>query len=88
MFKALKTKGCGGMLPQKIFKQLRSRTCYFLRLGFIELRAGSVGVGVPSLPISLTFSTTQNLKRPVMKRLPNGSRGEGTVTQDKAKTAR
>ena len=63
MLKALKTKGFVGMLPQKIFKQLRSRTCYFLRLVFMELRAGTVGVRVPSLPIFLTFSTTQNLKR-------------------------
>ena len=63
MLKALKTKGFVGMLPQKIFKQLRSRTCYFLRLVFMELRAGTVGIRVPSLPIFLTFSTTQNLKR-------------------------
>ena len=63
MLKALKTKGFVGMLPQKIFKQLRSRTCYFLRLVFMELRAGTAGVRVPSLPIFLTVSTTQNLKR-------------------------
>ena len=53
MLKALKTKGCGGMLPQKIFEQFRSRTCYFLRLGFMELRAGTVGLRVPSLPFFL-----------------------------------
>ena len=43
-------------------------------MGFMELRTGTVGLRVPSLPIFLTVSTTQNLKR-----LPNGSRGEETI---------
>ena len=32
-------------------------------MGFMELRAGTVGLRVPSLPIFLTVRTTQNLKR-------------------------
>ena len=32
-------------------------------MGFMELRAGTVGFRVPSLPIFLTVSTTQNFKR-------------------------
>ena len=32
-------------------------------MGFMELRAATVGLRVPSLPIFLTVSTTQNLKR-------------------------
>ena len=47
-------------------------------MGFMEPRAGTVGFRVPSLPIFLTVSTTQNLKRRI-KRFPNGSRDEETV---------
>ena len=32
-------------------------------MAFMELRVGTVGSRVPSLPIFLTVSTTQNLKR-------------------------
>ena len=87
---ALKTKGCVGMLLQKIFKQLRSRSYYFLRLGFMELRAGTVGVRVrPGFPffLRLVQLKTLNGDETAMKRLPNGSRGEETGTQDKTKTA-
>ena len=90
MLKALKTKGCVGRLPQKIFKQLRSRTYYFLRLGFMELRAGTVGVRVrPGFPFFLLLVQLKTLNgdETAMKRLPNGSRGEETGTQDKTKTA-
>ena len=41
---------------------------------FMELRVGTVGFRVPSLPIFLILGTTQNLKR-----LPNGSRSRETV---------
>ena len=43
-------------------------------MGFMELRVGTVGFRVPSLPIFLILGTTQNLKR-----LPNGSRSKETV---------
>ena len=39
----------------------------------MELRVGTVGFRVPSLPIFLIVGTTQNLKR-----LPNGSRSKET----------
>ena len=90
---ALKTKGCVGMLPQKIFKQLRCRSHYFLRLGFMELRAGTVGVrvrlGFPFflLLVQLMIKTL-NGDETAMKQLPNGSRGEETVTQDKTKNGK
>ena len=32
-------------------------------MGYMELRAGTVGFRIPSLPIFLTVSTTENLKR-------------------------
>ena len=43
-------------------------------MGFMELRVGTVGLRVPSLPIFLILGTTQNLKQ-----LPNGSRSKETV---------
>ena len=43
-------------------------------MGFMELRVGTVGFRVPSLPIFLILGTTQNLKQ-----LPNGSRSKETV---------
>ena len=43
-------------------------------MGFMELRVGTVGFRVPSLPIFLILGATQNLKQ-----LPNGSRSKETV---------
>ena len=52
-------------------------------MGFMELRVGTVGFRVPSLPIFLILGTTQNLKQ-----LPNGSRSKETVnTKQKYKVS-
>ena len=61
-------------MGRKSLKAILATLDHFLWDLYMELRVGTVGFRVPSLPIFLIVGTTQNLKR-----LPNGSRSKETV---------